>query len=122
MRSKRFRGTEYAKVLRPTGKRDRFGDQEGLSEHTVGPCSIAWSTAWASIKEVVKFPINATDRDVTLYFDHLPDIQADDFMELTNSGSTTRYRVVALEPWLKRSNGEPFGMTVRISGIETGDN
>lgn len=79
---------------------------------------IAWATAWASVKETVTWPIEATDRDVTLYFKHVPDVSTVDLVEL---GNKTQYRVVAIEPWKWGGSGEVAGVVVRLSGHEQGN-
>lgn len=112
-------GREYATVIRPDGDRDRYGDlPDEKSTHRVGPCMIAWATAWASVKETVTWPIEATDRDISLYFKHLPDVDSKDLVEL---GNKTQYRVVAVEPWQWGSTGDTSGVVVRLSGLEQGN-
>lgn len=118
VRKRGLEGTEYVTVLRPTGDRDRYGDLPGLREgFQEGPCMIAWATAWASVKEIVTWPVEATDRDVSLYFKFEPDIDAKDYIEL---GNRTRYRVVAVEPWKFGRDGRSSGTVVRLSGLEQG--
>ena len=74
----RFHGHEYVTVERPAEKRSRHGDRSAFTTFTAGPCSIAWSTAWSSVNEVNKYPIEATNRDVSLFFTAEPDIKFDD--------------------------------------------
>lgn len=112
-----LKGTTYITVQRPTGDKDRFGDRAPTVDHQEGPCMVAWATAWASVKEIVTWQIEATDRDVTLYFKYLPDIDPKDYIEL---GNRTKYRVVAVEPWEWASRGGVAGVVVRLSGLEQG--
>lgn len=113
----RFHGREYVTVERPTEKRSRHGDRSGFATFTAGPCSIAWSTAWSSVNEVNKYPIEATNRDVSLFFTVEPGIKFDDRVIFKNGN---RYRVVAIEPWSSRVSGRLMGVEVRVSGMETG--
>lgn len=113
----RFHGHEYVTVERPAEKRSRHGDRSAFTTFTAGPCSIAWSTAWSSVNEVNKYPIEATNRDVSLFFTTEPSIKFDDRVIFENSN---RYRVVAIEPWHSRVSGRLMGVEVRVSGMETG--
>ena len=117
MRRRGLVGYDYVTVLRPQGDRDRYGDSAPMMEHTEGPCMIAWATAWASVKEIVTMPIEATDRDVSLYFKHVPDIDPKDYVEV---GTKVRYRVVSTEPYNWGSRGTSAGVVIRLSGLEQG--
>lgn len=113
----RFRGHEYVTIERPTVQRTRHGDVTSFKTFTVGPCSIAWSSAWSNAREV-RTQMDATSLDVSLFFDHEPNIEFDDRVVIDKRKS--KYRVVAVEPWRRRSNGAIMGTEVRISGLEAG--
>lgn len=118
--SRRFRGNEYVTVERPTVQRTRHGDVTSFKTYKIGPCSIAWSTAWSRVAEVKSLQLDSTSLDVSLFFDHEPDVDFDD--RIVIDSRKTKYRVVAVEPWKRRSNGALMGTEVRISGLETGGN
>lgn len=116
-----FRGKNTVRVLRPNHARDMFGDRIGDGEeftiHEEHDCFISYTTAWAPPAEIKKFPISAVDRDVTLYFDRLPDIAMEDFVEL--GYNEYRYRVIVVDPYYSSIEPGRVATAVRISALET---
>lgn len=116
-----FRGEHAVTVLRPNNERDIFGDRidDGpeFDIHVEHDAFISYTTAWAPPAEINKFPISAVDRDVTLYFDRIPDIQMKDFVELEYNNY--RYRVIVVDRYQSSIDPNRIGVSVRISALET---
>lgn len=130
-----FRGKHRVKVLRPKYDRDMHGDRlpkrdihgdpistedeiaDEFDVHYEDGCFISYTTAWAPPQEVKKFPISAVDRDVTLYFDRVPDITMNDFIHL--SYNNYRYRVIVVDVYESSKFDGRVGCSVRMSALET---
>ena len=113
--SRGLQGTEYAKIYRETGERDRHGDRRIEYSHDIGPGIIAWVPGVGAFDPVRNYPMEATVNQPAMYFKgDVPDVRQGDEAVLPNG---TRYRVTMVAPTKWGSTGDSAGTEVRFVGV-----